>query len=64
LKRFLRRAQNEFDFRIKKIRSDNCTELKNTQFKEFLKDEGIKHEFSSLPIHHKKMEWWIGRIEL
>jgi transposase InsO family protein len=33
--------------RIKKIRRDNGTEFKNTQVKEFLEDEGIKHEFSS-----------------
>jgi hypothetical protein len=33
--------------RIKKIRSDNGTEFKNSQIKGFLEDEGIKHEFSS-----------------
>jgi hypothetical protein len=33
--------------RIKKIRSDNGTEFKNSQIEEFLKEEGIKHEFSS-----------------
>jgi transposase InsO family protein len=43
----LRRAQNEFGFRIKKIRSDNGTEFKNSQIEGFLEDEGIKHEFSS-----------------
>jgi transposase InsO family protein len=47
LKRFLRRAQNEFGLRIKKIRSDNGTEFKNSQIEEFLEEEGIKHEFSS-----------------
>jgi transposase InsO family protein len=46
LKRFLRRAQNEFGLRIKKIRSDNRTEFKNSQIEGFLK-EGIKHGFSS-----------------
>jgi hypothetical protein len=30
LKGFLRRAQNEFGSRIKKIRSDNGTEFKNS----------------------------------
>jgi hypothetical protein len=40
-------AQNEFDLRIKKIRSDNETEFKNSQIEGFLEDEGIKHEFSS-----------------
>jgi transposase InsO family protein len=47
LKGFLRRAQNEFGLRIKKIRSDNGTEFKNSQIEGFLEDEGIKHECSS-----------------
>jgi transposase InsO family protein len=47
LKGFLRRAQNEFDLRIKKIRSDNGTEFKSSQIEGFLEEEGIKHEFSS-----------------
>jgi hypothetical protein len=47
LKRFLRRAQNEFRLRIKKIRSDNWTEFKNSQIEGFLEEEAIKHEFSS-----------------
>jgi transposase InsO family protein len=45
LKKFLKRAQNEFDVRVKKIRSDNGTEFKNTQVEDFLDEEGIKHEF-------------------
>jgi transposase InsO family protein len=44
---FLRRAQNEFELRIKKIRSNNGTEFKNSQIEGFLEDEVIKHEFSS-----------------
>jgi transposase InsO family protein len=47
LKRFLRRAKNKFGLRIKKIRSDNGTEFKNSQIEGFLEEEGIKHEFSS-----------------
>jgi hypothetical protein len=47
LKGFLRRAQNEFGLRIKKIRSDNGIEFKNSQIEVFLEEEGIKHEFSS-----------------
>jgi transposase InsO family protein len=47
LKRFLTQAQNEFGLRIKKIRSDNGTEFKNSQIEGFLGEEGIKHEFSS-----------------
>jgi transposase InsO family protein len=47
LKIFVRRAQKEFSLPIKKIRSDNETEFKNTQVEEFLNEEGIKHEFST-----------------
>jgi transposase InsO family protein len=43
LKRLLRRAQNEFELKVKKIRSDNRSEFKNLQVEE----EGIKHEFSA-----------------
>jgi hypothetical protein len=42
-----RQAQNEFGLRIKKIRSDNGTEFKNSQIEGFLEQESIKHEFSS-----------------
>jgi transposase InsO family protein len=47
LKKFLRRAQNEFRLRIRKFRSDNGTEFKNSQIEGFFDEEGIKHEFSS-----------------
>jgi transposase InsO family protein len=47
LKRFLRWAQIEFVLIIKKIRSDNGTDFKNSQIEGFLEEEGIKHEFSS-----------------
>jgi transposase InsO family protein len=45
LKLFLRRAQNEFELKMKKIRSDNGSEFKNLQVEEYLEEEGIKHEF-------------------
>jgi transposase InsO family protein len=47
LTRFLRRAQNEFELKVKKIRSDNGSEFKNLQVEEFLEEEVIKHEFSA-----------------
>jgi hypothetical protein len=47
LKRFLRRAQNEFELKVKKIRSDNGSEFKNLQVEDYLEEEGIKHEFSA-----------------
>jgi transposase InsO family protein len=46
LKKFLRRAQNRFHAKVKKISSDNNTEFKNTQVEDFLDEEDIKHEFS------------------
>jgi hypothetical protein len=49
----LRRTQNEFGLRIKKIRSDNGTEFKNSQIEGFLEEEGIKHAL--LLTHHNKM---------
>jgi IS30 family transposase len=45
LNKFLRMTQNKFDVKVKKIRSDNGTEFKNTQVKDFLDEEDIKHEF-------------------
>jgi hypothetical protein len=45
LKKFLKMAQNEFDAKVKKIRSDNDSKFKNTQVKYYLDQEGIKHEF-------------------
>jgi transposase InsO family protein len=45
LKKFLKRSQNKFDVKIKKIRSDNGSEFKNTQIENYLGQEGIKHEF-------------------
>jgi hypothetical protein len=60
LKKFLRRAQNKFDDKVKKIRSDNDTEFKNknTQVEDFLDEEAIKHEFSAHYTPH-----WNGVIE-
>jgi hypothetical protein len=45
LKKFLRRTQNEFNDKVKKIRNDNDAELKNTQVENFLDEECMKHEF-------------------
>jgi transposase InsO family protein len=54
LKRFLRRAQNEFGLRIKKIRSDNRTEFRNSQLKDFLRRRASSMS-SLLPTHLNKM---------
>jgi hypothetical protein len=45
LKKFLKRAQNKFDAKVKKIRSDNDTKFKNTQIEDHLDEEDMKHEF-------------------
>jgi transposase InsO family protein len=63
LKKLLKKAQNEFDAKAKRIRSDNGTEFKNTQVEDYLDEEGTKHEFSP-PTLHNKMGWPKERIEL
>jgi transposase InsO family protein len=47
LKKFLKWAQNEFEAKVKRIRSDIGTEFKNTQVEDYLDEEGIKQEFSA-----------------
>jgi hypothetical protein len=47
LKIFLKRAQNEVYAKVKRIRSENSIEFKNTQVEDYLDEEGIKHEFSA-----------------
>ena len=44
IRKFIRRVQNEFELKVKNIRSDNGLEFRNTQVEEFLDEEGIKHE--------------------
>jgi transposase InsO family protein len=45
-KKFSTRAQNEFEVKIKRIRSDNGTEYKNTNIEEYVDGKGIGHELS------------------
>jgi hypothetical protein len=45
LKKFLKREQNEFDTKFKKIRSDNGSKCKNIKVENYRYQEGIKHEF-------------------
>jgi transposase InsO family protein len=47
IKIFIRRVQNEFELKVKNIRSDNGSKFRNTQVEEFLDEEGIKHELSA-----------------
>jgi transposase InsO family protein len=46
-KKFAKRAQNELDVKIKKIRSDNGKEFVNTNIEEYCDEVGIKHEVSA-----------------
>jgi transposase InsO family protein len=46
-KKFLTRAENEFELKVKKVRSDNGSEFKNTRVEEWCDEKGIKHEFST-----------------
>ena len=46
-KNFARKVQNQFEVKIKKVRSDNRTEFKNANVDTFLDEEGIAHEFSA-----------------
>jgi transposase InsO family protein len=44
-KDFAKRAENEFDFKIRKIRSDSGSEFKNYRNEDYCDKKGIKHEF-------------------
>ena len=46
-KNFARKAQNQFEVKIKKVHSDNGTEFKNANVDTFLDEEGISYEFSA-----------------
>jgi transposase InsO family protein len=46
-KKLAKRAQNEFDVKIKKIRSDNWKEFVNINIEEYCDEVGIKHEVST-----------------
>jgi len=46
-KKFAKNAQNQFEVKMNKIRSDNGKEFDNTNIEEYCDEVGIKHEFSS-----------------
>jgi hypothetical protein len=46
-KKFAKRAQNEFEVKIKMIRSDNGKEFDNTNIEAYYDEIRIKHEVSS-----------------
>ena len=46
-KSFVKRCHNEFETTIKRVRSDNGSEFKNTRVDELCDEFGIKHQFSA-----------------
>jgi transposase InsO family protein len=45
-KKFIKRIHNEFETTIKKVRSDNGSEFKNTRVDDLCDEFGIMHQFS------------------
>ena len=45
-KSFIKRCENEFETRIKKVRRDNGSEFKNTRVEELCDELDIGHQFS------------------
>ena len=52
-KKFAKRAQNEFEVKFKKIRSDNGKEFDNTNIEAYYDEVGIKHEVSQHTLLNK-----------
>ena len=46
-KSFVKGIHNEFETTIKKVRSDNGSEFKNTRIDELCDEFGIRHQFSA-----------------
>ena len=46
IKTFIKRIHNEFETTIKKVRSDNGSEFKNTRVDDLCDEFGIRHQFS------------------
>ena len=45
--KFITRAENEFELKVKRVISDNESEFRNTKVEELCDEKGIKHEFSA-----------------
>jgi hypothetical protein len=63
IKKFIRRAQNKFELKIKNIRSNKGSEFRNLNVEKYLDEEGISMS-SQLLILLNKMALLKGRIEL
>ena len=58
-KKFMTRAENEFELKVKKVRSDNGSEFRNTRVDKWCDEKGIKQP-STL---RNKMVLLRGKIE-
>ena len=54
IKQIIQTMENQFNSSIKCFRSDQGGEFKSSEFKKYLKDKGIIHEYSAPHIHQKK----------
>ena len=61
-KSFVKDIHNEFKTTIKRVRSDNGSEFKNTRIDELCDEFGIRHQFSASTLHNQ-MALLKGRIE-
>ena len=52
-KKFVKRAQNEFEVKLKKIKSDNGKEFDNTNIEAYCDEVGIKYEVSATYTPHQ-----------
>jgi hypothetical protein len=59
-KKFARRAQNEFEVKIKKVRSDNRTEFRNTNIEAFLDEEAARAMLDEYKILEK--DYWAKAV--
>ena len=62
-KSFVKGIHNEFETTIKRVRSDNGSEFKNTRIDELCDKFGIRHQFRPSTLHNQ-MALLRGRIEL
>ena len=52
-KSFVKSIHNEFETTIKKVRSDNGSEFKNTRIDKLCDEFGIRHQFSASTLHNQ-----------
>src|SRR5688572_33263759 len=60
LKRFLKRAQNEFELKVKRLEATTDPSLRIFKWRNTLRRKGSSTS-SPFPTHHSKTVWWRGR---